>query len=259
MSRTICRTGVWAFSCLFAAGIAWGQGGAQALSSGEQHDRVAAQEPAADQVQLSAHEPAPADAAEAKTARATHLRVAVQQAIKRLPRRELPTADAVRELVELYQQLKADEALAASERQRLLVAVRTRLVRIHKRLVRELESQAAAARAESRVAAGQREDAQGDHHGPRAPKARPRGKERGGDSAARTKDAAAPPRNGGGSSALDYGQQLVELIQEVVRPDIWDLNGGPAVIRYYSPLKALVVTAPGDVHDDVGAVLDGMR
>jgi hypothetical protein len=202
--------------------------------------------------------PSQADRARAKAECAATLRTAVRQAIKHLPKRGLPTADAVRELVQLYQQLKTDESLPASERQRLLVSVRTRLVRIHRRLVQELGSQAAADENDARDSGGQRAEVRRSGHSSKASSASSRGKATAGDLEMGEADAS-PRHNAGGASALDNGQQLVELIQEVISPDIWDVNGGPAVIRYYAPLKVLVVTAPGDVHGDVGAVLDGLR
>lgn len=240
MSRLIGLTGMWVVAGLFMAAMARGEDAAQ---------------PAA-----VAQEPDQSQAGEAKVASASavDLRAAVKQAIKRLPKRGLPSEEAVRELVDLYRQLKADDRLAASERQRLLVAVRTRLVRIHKRLVNELASQADEGAGELPLPDEQAKDAR-DRRPSRSGTHRSRGKALASrpTSSAEGKDAG--PQNGGGASALDNGQQLVELIQDVVAPDIWDVNGGPAVIRYYSPLKVLVVTAPGDVHGDVGAVLDGLR
>jgi hypothetical protein len=46
------------------------------------------------------------------------------------------------------------------------------------------------------------------------------------------------------------GQQLVELIREIVRPTIWKENGGPAAMRYFN--GKLIVTAPQSVHEMIG-------
>ena len=46
------------------------------------------------------------------------------------------------------------------------------------------------------------------------------------------------------------GEELVQLITETVRPDIWAVNGGTASIRYFR--GNLVVTAPRSVHDALG-------
>jgi len=53
----------------------------------------------------------------------------------------------------------------------------------------------------------------------------------------------------------DYGEDLVELIQITISPTTWDVNGGPGAIYYWRPGRALVVTAPGEVHDQIGDVL----
>ena len=46
------------------------------------------------------------------------------------------------------------------------------------------------------------------------------------------------------------GEELVQLITETVRPDIWAVNGGTATIRYFR--GSLVVTAPRSVHEALG-------
>lgn len=66
---------------------------------------------------------------------------------------------------------------------------------------------------------------------------------------------------GGGTQAgaVDYGPELVALIQEVISPEVWDINGGPASIAYYRPGRALVVRAPGEVHAQVGQTVRDLR
>ena len=48
----------------------------------------------------------------------------------------------------------------------------------------------------------------------------------------------------------ERGEQLVQLITELVRPEIWAVNGGTASIRYFR--GSLIVTAPRSVHDAIG-------
>jgi hypothetical protein len=48
----------------------------------------------------------------------------------------------------------------------------------------------------------------------------------------------------------ERGEQLVELIVESVRPEIWAANGGTATIRYFN--GSLIVTAPRSVHEAIG-------
>jgi hypothetical protein len=253
MSRTT-LFGVWVFIACFTASALQAE-----PPAGQPVEAVAAREAS----QSDAEQTQP-DEGQARALRALELRTAVRQAIKKLPKRELPSAQAVHELLGLYQQLKADkEVLSASERQKLLVTLRTRLLRIQQRLAKELakqgEQQGVAASYAAPASPAEELSAEGaQRRGRRGDKAPSRGK-------AASSNMSTPDEGNqqqgapGGASALDNGQQLVELIQEVVAPDIWDVNGGPAVIRYYAPLKVLVVTAPADVHGDVGAVLDGLR
>jgi hypothetical protein len=51
------------------------------------------------------------------------------------------------------------------------------------------------------------------------------------------------------------GPELVELIQATISPDTWNINGGRGAIVYYGPLHVLVVSAPDEVHAQIGGVL----
>jgi hypothetical protein len=64
---------------------------------------------------------------------------------------------------------------------------------------------------------------------------------------------------GGAVGTIDYGPELVELIQATISPATWDINGGPGAIVYYAPLRVLVVSAPGEVHGGVADVLGQLR
>ena len=57
----------------------------------------------------------------------------------------------------------------------------------------------------------------------------------------------------------DFGPELVELIEAVVSPATWRINGGNGAIVYYSPLHVLVVSAPDDVHAQVGRALQQLN
>jgi hypothetical protein len=61
------------------------------------------------------------------------------------------------------------------------------------------------------------------------------------------------------AQAADNGADLVQLIQTVIAPRTWDVNGGPSSIVYYRNLQALVVRAPSDVHSRVGNTLGQLR
>jgi hypothetical protein len=57
----------------------------------------------------------------------------------------------------------------------------------------------------------------------------------------------------------DFGPELVELIEAVISPATWRINGGNGAIVYYSPLHVLVVSAPDEVHAQVGGVLQQLQ
>jgi hypothetical protein len=64
---------------------------------------------------------------------------------------------------------------------------------------------------------------------------------------------------GGGAVADDWGDELIELIQNTIDPSQWNVNGGTAAIAYYRPVHALVVRASSEVHGQVEAALGGLR
>jgi hypothetical protein len=63
----------------------------------------------------------------------------------------------------------------------------------------------------------------------------------------------------GGGMTSDYGQDLIDLIQRTIKPDHWDVAGGPGSMFYYRPLMALVVRATSEIHGNVGGLLGAMR
>ena len=63
----------------------------------------------------------------------------------------------------------------------------------------------------------------------------------------------------GGGGVGDNGQELIDLIQSVIEPRFWDVNGGPGTIFYYAPLHALVVRATSQVHEKIGGALGAVR
>jgi hypothetical protein len=56
------------------------------------------------------------------------------------------------------------------------------------------------------------------------------------------------------ASKKDRADQLVQLIMDIIRPDIWQPNGGPASIRFYN--GNLIVTAPRSVQEAIGGPID---
>ena len=72
--------------------------------------------------------------------------------------------------------------------------------------------------------------------------------------------AAAEPARGGAAMRMpDHGEQLVELIQTVIRPETWDVNGGTGTIYYWYPGRALVIRQMDEVHEEIADVLGQLR
>ena len=63
----------------------------------------------------------------------------------------------------------------------------------------------------------------------------------------------------GQSQSPDYGQNLVDLIHAVVQPSTWDINGGPGSVVSFRNYRVLVVTAPSEVHSEVGDLIGQLR
>ena len=64
---------------------------------------------------------------------------------------------------------------------------------------------------------------------------------------------------GGGSLTAAGAQQLIEVITNTISPESWEMNGGKGRIMFYSPLNVLVIRATGEVHGELGDVLDQLR
>ncbi len=56
-------------------------------------------------------------------------------------------------------------------------------------------------------------------------------------------------------ATIDYGPELVEIIQQTISPATWNVNGGNGAIIYFTPLRVMVVSAPEAVHDQVDDLL----
>ena len=54
-------------------------------------------------------------------------------------------------------------------------------------------------------------------------------------------------------------RELIALVQSVIAPETWDVNGGFASVRYFDLYQALVVKAPQRVHGELGEALGGLR
>jgi uncharacterized membrane protein YgcG len=57
-----------------------------------------------------------------------------------------------------------------------------------------------------------------------------------------------------GKTKDERANELMDLIRELIYPNVWRENGGPASIRYFN--GHLIVTAPRSVHEAIGGVRD---
>ena len=57
-----------------------------------------------------------------------------------------------------------------------------------------------------------------------------------------------------GLTRNERAQELIDMIQAIIQPDVWDINGGRAAIRFLH--GSLIVTAPRSVHEALGRPVD---
>jgi hypothetical protein len=132
--------------------------------------------------------------------------------------------------------------------------VRLRLQTIRERVERRIADKHPAAKKNSKPASAETK-AENRVLAQQAPPAGAGGQQQGvaaqGAAVATTPTVAARP--------TDFGPELVELIEAVVSPATWRINGGNGAIVYYSPLHVLVVSAPDDVHGQVAGALQQLH
>jgi len=170
------------------------------------------------------------------------LRDAARDALRRWARPSDEEADAAaRELITLLNELRQDDRLAASQRAYYLAKVRYRLERLSDQIAKRVARQ-------KRLAATRRPETL------RMPD---------GEGGVLAQQQAAGSAAGGfgrrTGPAGDYGQELVELIQRTIRPESWDVNGGPGTIYYWRPGRAMVVRQTWEVHEELDDLLRQLR
>ncbi|MFP6763732.1 MAG: hypothetical protein VB858_08940 [Planctomycetaceae bacterium] len=67
------------------------------------------------------------------------------------------------------------------------------------------------------------------------------------------------PNTGLSGSEQQNVAELIALIEETIAPDSWTSRGGHGSIGYYSKLKVLVIRQTGEVHQQIGGLLKGVR
>jgi len=170
--------------------------------------------------------------------------------------------DAGRHLVSILLDLERDQNLPRDERVRLHAQVRLRLLALEKTLRAEQASQAGHSKrnADSPKSANDVPAALPQSTAVLAQVAAPAAAGgRGGVIARPGAFGAVGNAVVGQSQSPDYGQNLVDLIHAVVQPSTWDINGGPGSVVYFRNYRVLVVTAPSEVHSEVGDLIGQLR
>jgi len=194
------------------------------------------------------------------------LRTAVTEALRALAIAKGPTERdrAGRQLISILLELEQDHKLPSSDRVKLHAQVRSRLLALEKTLRAEQANRGAKSSSastdpkdgEAAIATDQAAAVLAQVAGPAAG-ARLVGI--GGPAPVAVANRAIANAVVGQSQSLDYGPDLVDLIHAVIQPSTWDVNGGPGSVVYYRNFRVLVVTAPSDVHSEIGNLLGQLR
>jgi hypothetical protein len=90
---------------------------------------------------------------------------------------------------------------------------------------------------------------------------------------ARPANARARQRAGGAAGSVQTGgqtngtlpgeaqgaQELMDLLQNHVAPETWDVNGGPGTMMYFAPKKVLVIRQTGEAHEQLQDLIKQLR
>lgn len=190
----------------------------------------------------------------------TELRDAVRSALRRWARADGKQAEpAARELLLLYGELQADDELARSQSLELRTKLRSRLFKLSEQITKRvaIEKRLAKNRQPKSVDAavlGNGVLAQVGGFGGAGGIAMPgfAGAGFGGPGLG------GGMMGGGGPYGFDHGPELVDLIQQTISPQTWDVNGGLGVIYYWRPGRAMVIRQTGEVHRQIGGLLEQM-
>jgi len=178
------------------------------------------------------------------------LREAVHAALRHWAQPSDKQADsAAREFLALYKDLQADKQLASSQHEYLMGKTRMRLEQLSQQISKRIAREKRLAQAKPAAPAEEASNG-GSLNSP------------GGAGPTASAVASTAPTGalgGAGVGPGDAGQDLVDLIQTVIRPASWDVNGGNGSIYYWYPGKALVIRQTGEVHGEIYDVLEQLR
>jgi hypothetical protein len=196
---------------------------------------------------------------EFKPRKPAEMRQAVSDALRAESSTKVPADHdkALRQLMLVYLELEQDKNLTHDERLELHTEVRSRLESIEKSLRAKLASGDRTAK--RTAAAATRPTAPASVDGTAANVAVLAQQVAGLGGGAPANPPVANPAVIGRLQSPDYGQNLVDLIQNVIAPRTWDVNGGPGSVVYFRNFRVLVVRAPAEVQTQVGDVLGQLR
>lgn len=173
-----------------------------------------------------------AESEEKKPLNLDDVRKAYVEALQNSARRAKPKPpEVIPALTAVYVDLESVEGLAHAERSQMQGRVKARLEELRDKLIRELLRN-------KKIADRKKRRNQQD----------------------RTKepvDERAEMLAGGGANAQAI--QLIDLIQNTIEPESWQVVGGKGSISYFDLLKVLVVRQTGEVHHQLGGVLQQLR
>ena len=215
-----------------------------ATPSGTTQENVAPAASATPAVASTAAAVAPATTA-ARSGR--ELSDAAHAALRHWAKATDPEADAAaRELLGIYREILQDTGMARAQRESLRLTVRGRLDQLCTQIGKRVAKEKAAAKPDNAVKSVAMDKDKTILAGMGVPAA--------GGAAAGAGGAAA-----GQNANADGGQQLVDLIQTVICPKSWDINGGPCTIYYWQQQHAIVVRGTGDVHEAISDTLEQLN
>ncbi|MBR0192037.1 MAG: hypothetical protein IJQ31_08235 [Thermoguttaceae bacterium] len=185
----------------------------------------------------------------AQAAEGKELQKEVQTALKHWKKVEAPQAEtAARELLGLYREVEADEALPDSTRNLLLRNLRVKLDVLSIQI----------AEAELAQKKAQKQDEEAKEKKPATVK-RPEKAQQAEMAQMGVPGVGAGAGAGRGQISEEAGEQLVEVIQNTIHPESWEQNGGNGTIQFWSPNGHLIIRQTDENHQKIQNLLEQLR
>jgi hypothetical protein len=197
---------------------------------------------------ISANVPATVNSQAEPPRTGRELESAVRDALQQWARPGDTELDAAgRELLGLFCEVQRDKSLPKATRDEIRQKLRSRLLQISQQITKHRAQESYQAKRGSKSAAG------------------PKSVNVANDDKTLGQVAPAQPAGGGGQSSNPYdnvadsGEDLVQLIQTVVAPKSWDVNGGSGTIYYWRYQRSIVARTTAEVHSQISDVLEQLN